>query len=270
MIEERPVLSEIWVYPVKSLGGVRLESAQVQERGLQYDRRWLIVDENGKFITQRTYPEMALIDVAIGEDNLVLSHRIYETNAVTVPFSPDSSAELTVRIWKDMVSARTVSKAADSWLSGQLQKQVRIVELAGNAERKSPEIAGNARTLVSFADDFPFLLTSETSLDDLNSRLPEPVSMNRFRPNFVIAGAATFEEDQWKSIQISGIGFDLISPCERCVVVTIDQETGRKGLEPLRTLSKYRRQDRHIFFGQNLISHNTGQIRVGDAVQIIS
>jgi uncharacterized protein YcbX len=269
MVALGPFLSEIWVYPVKSLGGVRLETAQVEERGLQYDRRWLIVDEEGKFLTQRSHPEMALIDVAILENGLLLSHRNYPTNAVKVPFQPDTSTEVTVRIWKDWVPAQTVSKTADDWLSAQLQRQVRIVALSENAARRSPAIGAKESSLISFADDFPFLLTSSESLNDLNSRLPEPVGMNRFRPNFVIGGAAAFAEDTWKSIRISGIGFDLISPCERCVVVTINQETGRKGLEPLRTLSKFRRQERHIIFGQNVTGRGEGIIRTGDAVEIL-
>ncbi|KAA0989112.1 MOSC domain-containing protein [Dyadobacter aurulentus] len=269
MITEQPFLSEIWVYPVKSLGGVRLETAQVEERGLQYDRRWLIVDGNGTFLTQRAHPEMALIDVAIREDSLLLSHRGNPANAVTVPLSANFSREVTVKIWKDMVPAQAVSKAADDWLSDHLQRQVRIVALSEHADRRSPDIAGQARRLISFADDFPFHLTSESSLGELNSRLPEPVGMNRFRPNFVITGATPFAEDTWKSIRISDLVFDLISPCERCAVVTINQETGRKGLEPLRTLSKFRRKERHILFGQNVTGRGNGIIRTGDAVQII-
>src|SRR5215217_1288101 len=203
MITEQPFLSEIWVYPVKSLGGVRMEAAQVEERGLQYDRRWLIVDENGIFLTQRAHPEMALIDVAIREDGLLLSQRGNPANAVTISFSPDFSEAVTVKIWKDMVPAQTVSKTADEWLSRLLQRQVRIVALSKNAERRSPDINEKATSLISFADDFPFLLTSANSLEELNSRLPEPVGMNRFRPNFVIAGAAPFAEDIWKLIRIS-------------------------------------------------------------------
>jgi uncharacterized protein YcbX len=186
---------------------------------------------------------------------------------VLVPFDAAFPRQINVKIWKDYLSALTVSDEADAWLSQYFGRKVHIVRLPDSAQRLSPAGLSGQRRYVSFADDFPFLLISEASLADLNSRLEEPVTMDRFRPNFVISGTAPFAEDEWTEINISGLRFELVSPCDRCIVVTINQQTAERKADPLKTLARYRRKDKKILFGQNLIGFDSGTIRVGDAVE---
>jgi uncharacterized protein YcbX len=262
-------ISEIWIYPVKSLGGIRLTASQIEEKGLQYDRRWMIVDENGKFITQRVNRKMATLDVALHADGLVISNRSALPDHIHVPFQPVSSTVVEVKIWKDVVEAHTVCDEADTWLSEQLGKPVRIVEMTESSERKiDPQYARSGET-VSFADDFPFLLISEASLEELNGRLAVPVEMKRFRPNFVVAGTGPFAEDLWKRIRIGQTSFLVAKPCERCVVTTIDPRTGHKGPEPLKTLATFRRVNNQVLFGQNLVGLQKGIVREGDPLEVL-
>jgi uncharacterized protein YcbX len=259
-------LSEIWIYPVKSLGGIRLRESQVEETGLKFDRRWLIVDEKGTFLTQRVNAQMALLDVELSQDGLLLSHRYQPDDQALIPFVRNSDEDIQVKIWKDVVTARTVCDVADAWLTEHLGKYVRIVEMTPDTQRKMDPQYAPENSNVSFADDFPFLLISQASLDDLNSRLQQPVTMKRFRPNFVIAGTAPYAEDQWKHISIGSTPFEVAKPCERCIVVTIDNRTGIKSPEPLKTLAGYRKENRNIFFGQNVIGLANGLVREGDEV----
>lgn len=262
------LLSEIWIYPVKSLGGIRQSQAYVEEKGLQYDRRWMIVDENGKFLTQRVNANMALLDVAIHIDGLLISHRFHADSQILVPFEAISNQTIQVKVWDDLVLARTICDRADAWLTNQLGKSVRIVEMSEQTQRNMDPTYSGREALVSFADDFPYLLISEGSLKDLNSRLEKPVTMKRFRPNFVISGTEPFAEDFWKRIVIGSLEFVVAKPCERCVLVTIDPITGHKGAEPLKTLASYRKVGKNIFFGQNLVSLQNGLLREGDELVI--
>jgi len=263
------LLSEIWIYPVKSLGGIRVTEAHVEEKGLKYDRRWMIVDENGKFLTQRVNTKMALLNVSLHQEGLTITEKFNSRNQISVPFEPVSSQILQVKVWDDVVLARTVCDQADQWLTEQLGKNVRIVEMAAVTERKmNPEYALPG-ALVSFADDFPYLLISEASLDDLNSKLEETVDMKRFRPNFVVSGTEAFAEDSWNNIKIGNVTFKVSKPCERCILITIDPETGVKGREPLKTLSTYRKVGKEIFFGQNLVSQTKGIVREGEKIMLL-
>lgn len=263
------LLSEIWIYPIKSLGGIRVTEAYVEDKGLKYDRRWMVVDENGKFLTQRLNPGMAMLNVAFHQEGLVLSHQFNTEDQILVPFEPVSNKRLQVRVWDDVVLARSVCDQADQWLTGQLGKNVRIVEMTAYTERKmNPEYA-DPGAMVSFADDFPYLLISEASLHDLNSKLEEPVEMKRFRPNFVVSGTRAFKEDSWKNIKIGNLVFKVAKPCERCVLINVDPKTGIKGREPLKTLSTYRKVGKEILFGQNLIGLQRGTVREGDPIVVL-
>ena len=263
-------LSEIWIYPVKSLSGIRLSQSQVEEKGLQYDRRWLIVDEKGTFLTQRVNAQMALLDVILANDGLLISHRYQPEKQLLIPFKRETNEEITVKIWNDYVKARTVSQLADEWLSDHLGKAVRIVEMTPETQRKLDPTYAHNDSNVSFADDFPFLLISQASLADLNERLSQPVGMQRFRPNFVISGTEPYAEDQWHFITIGNIRFEVAKSCERCIVVNIDNHTGMKGSDPLKTLASYRKVGRNIFFGQNVIGMGSGIIRQGDEVTLLT
>ena len=261
-------LSEIWVYPVKSLGGIRLTKAFTEERGLQYDRRWMIIDDENVFITQRVYQKMALIDVELLEEGLKIFLRADPQDFVLVPYEPVTALPVTVKVWDDTAEAVTVSNEADAWLSRQLELNLRLVMMPDSTERKADPRYARHDENVSFADGFPYLVISQASLDDLNSRLAEPIEMRRFRPNFVISGTEAFAEDQWKHITIGNLRFEIVKPCARCVLTTINPETAEKGAEPLKTLATYRRNGNKILFGQNVTAQDFGELNVGDPVII--
>lgn len=263
------ILSEIWVYPVKSLGGIRLTKALTEERGLQYDRRWMIIDDENVFITQRVHQKMALIDVALLEEGLKIFLRANPDDFVLVPYKPVTALPVTVRVWDDTTEAVTVSDDADTWLSRQLGLNLRLVVMPDSTERKADPRYAQHNENVSFADGFPYLVISQASLDDLNGRLAEPIEMRRFRPNFVVSGTEPFAEDQWKQITIGDLRFEVVKPCARCVLTTIDPTTAEKGAEPLKTLATYRRNGNKILFGQNVTVQDFGELKVGDRVVIL-
>jgi uncharacterized protein YcbX len=262
-------LSEIWIYPVKSLGGIRLSAAQVQERGLKYDRRWMLVDENGLFLTQRTIPQLTFLDVALESAGLLISDRRSPGESLLIPYSPVSARTMQVVVWDDKVEALTVSDDADDWLSRTLGKKVHIVFMPDSTVRKADSRYARHGENVSFADGFPFLLISSASLEDLNQKLPTAIGMKRFRPNFVVAGATAFCEDNWKAIKIGNIEFEVVKPCSRCVLTTINPITGQKGPEPLKTLNSYRRINNKVLFGQNLVAVQHGIVSLADEIIVL-
>jgi hypothetical protein len=279
-------LSGIYTYPIKSAGGIALKTARVEQRGFQYDRRWMLVDETGKFLSQRQFPRMALISVLVEGDKLVV--KAPNTEPLSIALNLDrgeaseelakpsgsvlvelSSSSIPVRIWNDVCDAIPVAEEVSQWFSEFLKTSCRLVYMPESSLRPvNPDYAIRDES-VSFADGFPFLLISEASLQDLNERLDEPVSMNRFRPNLVVSGCEAFAEDTWRQIRIGAIAFDVVKPCARCIVTTIDQTQGIRGKEPLATLARYRRQDGDILFGQNLIPGNLGTLQLGDSVEIV-
>jgi uncharacterized protein len=256
-------VSALYIYPVKSLGGIALNSAHVLPKGLQYDRRWMLVDENNQFLTQRVHAGMALFKTAMHEDGIVVRYR--DKGDIIIPFQ--SSGELLrATVWNDEVLVQEVSKAHNEWFSAMLGIKCKLVQFPENHERKvDPDYAlDNDET--SLSDGYPVLLIGQASLDDLNSRLEQEVSINRFRPNIVVEGSVPFEEDTWKKFSIGHAKFAGVKPCARCVMTTVDQETGAKGEEPLRTLSTYRKTGNKVMFGQNLLVVQPGVINVGDEI----
>jgi uncharacterized protein YcbX len=262
-------LSEIWIYPIKSLGGIRLSEAQVQERGLQYDRRWMLVDEAGLFLTQRTYPQLTFLYVSLANDGLQITDRRSPGETLLIPYSPISAQTMQVTVWDDTVTSLTVSNEADAWLSRILNKKVHIVFMPDTTARKADPRYARRGENVSFADGFPFLMISSASLEDLNQRLPAPIGMERFRPNFVVAGASAFGEDAWILIRIGNIEFEVVKPCSRCILTTIDPVTGEKGPEPLKTLGSYRRTNNKVLFGQNLVAVQKGMVAQTDKIIVL-
>lgn len=266
-------LSEINVYPIKSLGGISLESSTVENRGLRYDRRWMLVDDSNKFLTQREFPKMATVGVKILEDCLGVSA---DGKSLEVPFEVKTEETKVVKIWSSRCRAKIYGKAVNDWFSNVLQTVCKLALMPETTARKvSYFYAVHKDDAVSFADGYPILIANEESLSDLNSRLKSPVPMNRFRPNLVVSGADAFAEDGWKQIVIGNATFHVVKPCGRCVITTIDQTNGEKqGVEPLKTLASYRIPKRSvkkkILFGQNLIAENVGGIiSVGDKVEVV-
>ncbi len=262
-------LSEIYVYPVKSLGGIKLNSTEVQLRGLKFDRRWMIVDENNVFLTQRRIPSMALIRTEITGNRIKLTHKSKNISSLHLTDSSYSGKQTLVRIFNNNVLAHFVSEDADKWLTETLGIKCRLVFMSGSDIRHiNPKYAKQNET-VSFADGFPFLIIGQPSMDLLNSKLPEKISVNRFRPNFVFEGGKPHDEDNWKKIKIGEINFEVVKPCARCVITTVNQNNGRKGKEPLATLSLYRKVGNKILFGQNMIAGNTGTVSINDIIQVL-
>lgn len=265
-------LTAIHIYPVKSLGGISLKASALTARGLANDRRFLVVDPEGDFFTQREYSQMATIWVDIDGDSLTLAAPDLE--AVEVPLIPGRQPTRKVRVWKSVVDAQGVSTAADKFLSEYLGVACHLVYMPDDSVRAINPNHAKPGDMVSFADGYPLLLTSEGSLGDLNQRIVangrQPVPMNRFRPNLVIAGAESGAEDSWKRIRIGEAEFRFAKPCVRCQVTTTDQASGEvRGPEPLATLSTYRNSADGPMFGQNLIPDRLGTLRVGDMVTVL-
>lgn len=263
----QPTLSGLFFYPVKSLRGIALERAPVGGRGIQFDRHWMVVDEDGKFLTQRKHPRMALIRTALTPGALRLS-------APTMPdlelaLEPEGGEEATVQVWGDHCLARSAGAAPASWLSRFLGIECRLFFMPEQTERPVDPAYASAKDRVGFADAFPFLLISQASLDDLNGRLDQPLPMIRFRPNLVVAGCEPYAEDGWRRIRIGELTFRVAKPCSRCAIPTIDPETAEKGVEPLRTLSRYRREGNQVYFGQNLLHDQAGELRLGATVEVL-
>ncbi len=248
-------LTAIHIYPVKSLSGISLESSVVERRGLQYDRRWMLVDAQGVFVSQRQFPAMVLIGTAIEPPFLVLFDRNNPGDRVAVPLDirPDPVHEIAVEVWNEPCAGIPVSAEADLWLSSKLGAPLRLVGMPVTSIRPADERYAPEGHYVSFADGYPFLAISEESLADLNSRLAVPVPMDRFRPNLVFAGGTAYGEDLWSDFRIGDQLFRGVKPCARCMMTTIDQQTSAQNAEPLRTLSTYRKQGNKVLFGQNVI-----------------
>jgi uncharacterized protein len=264
------ILSAINIYPVKSLGGIALSEAKVEPRGLQYDRRWLLVDQDNVFLTQREYPRMALCSIRLRAEGLEVSAP--GMRPLLIPFHlQNTSATVTVKIWRSICEAVLVGEFADEWFSQFLGASCRLVYMPDETQRRvNPEYAVKD-DIVSFADAYPFHLIGESSLEDLNGRLDSSLPMNRFRPNFVVSGSLAYDEDSWRRIRIGATLFHVVKPCERCAITTTDQTEGvYTGQEPLKTLARYRAVSNAVLFGQYLIAdEEDGIARVGDRLQVI-
>ena len=262
-------VSAIVRYPVKSCAGQALNRAELDPYGIVGDRRWLIVHPNGRFVTQRDAPELALVRPEIREDELTLWAP--GMDAIRVPIL-NVGPVLDVQVWHDRCRGVDQGDAAAEWLSDYLGSPRRLVRMGPEFTRSvDADYAVSAVDEVSYADGYPFLLTSEASLDALNRRMERPVPMDRFRPNIVVSGTAPFEEDTWRTIRIGGVTFHVVKPCARCVVTTTDQATGERGTEPLATLATFRR-DPHggVYFGQNLLhTPKRGEIDTGSPVKVL-
>ena len=263
-------LTQINIYPVKSFGGISLPSAIAGERGLQYDRRWMLVDEFNRFITQRENPLMAQIGVSLNTDCFSLFHKINPQHVLPLPFSIDSGKQCTVTIFNDSCDAITLDDELNDWLCEILHQDCRLVYMQETTKRLVDQKYSFNKEVVSFADGYPFLIIGEASLAELNTRLSIPVPMTRFRPNFVFSGGNAFDEDHWSSVTIGDADFRAAKQCGRCVITTIDQDTGEQGKEPLRTLSEFRKVNNRVLFGQNLLLVKEGIVKVNDHLVIQS
>jgi len=262
-------LVSIHIYPVKALGGISLAQSLVTPRGLQHDRRFMVVDANDAFLTQRDHPKMATVWVEI--ENGEVSFSAPDIESISFSATPNELPARNVQVWASIVRAYVVSPGADQWLSDYLGIDARLVYMPDSAERRINPDYAHHNEIVSFADGYPLLIASQASLDDLNARITgsggQAVPMNRFRPNLVIAGCGAYAEDQLGDIVIGEAAFRAVKPCIRCQVPTTDQASGVvRGPEPLQTLATYRDSGNGVMFGMNLIPLTLGTVRVGDVV----
>ncbi|MGX5175070.1 MOSC domain-containing protein [Aliikangiella sp. IMCC44653] len=260
-------VSELSIYPIKSIQGFQTSSAIVTPKGFNNDRQLMLVDSNGMFVTQRKHPELALVKLTQQANSFQLNAPQQPTISVSKRNFTQQTRE--VSIWDDQCIAKVADDATNLWFSQFLGFAVSLV--AYHSNRPVDPNYSQAGDTVSFADGFPLLIISQASLDDLNQRLAAPVSMQRFRPNIVISGSQAFAEDNWQQIKIGSVIFDAVKRCSRCVLTTVDPETGQKDMntEPLRTLGQYRRGDGGVYFGMNLIPRSTGTIKLNDKLSVL-
>ncbi len=261
-------ISELYIYPIKSLGGVALDKATLTERGFEHDRRWMLVNADNQFISQREVNAMALLKVQLTGQGLLITNIGVPGEEMHIPFLPTITETEMVTVWSSRCRAQRVSDEADAWFSKQLGFPCKLVYMPDTTRRYVDGRYAHNKEITGFSDGYPLLLIGQASLDDLNNRLETPLPMNRFRPNIVFTGGAAFQEDYMKHFMINGITFFGVKPCARCVITTINQQTAEKAKEPLKTLSTYRMKNKKIYFGQNLLHQGTGVVSIGDAISI--
>jgi len=266
-------LAAIHLFPLKSGAPLALDAATVESRGLAQDRRWMVIDAAGKFVTGRQQSRLTLIHARVNGGGLELAANGMPTLHVEAPVQ---GMRIETAVWGAAVAPLLADEAAHRWISAFLGAPHRLVHMDDNCMRRLKANYdgryGEDSDEVSFADGFPLLLISQGALDLLNSKLTQPVPMLRFRPNLVVAGTTAHAEDDWKRIRIGACEFEVAKPCTRCVFTTVDFETGMRDPsgEPLRTLTTYRRSADGVTFGQNLIPRKLGAVRVGDTVEVLA
>ncbi len=257
-------LEEIWIYPVKGMGGIRLKSSRILEKGLPFDRRWMLIDQNNRFLSQREQAILALFKVEWSAHNFKIS---FKGESIQLDSESDPIPEsINAVIWDDTVSVLEVNRETSEWISSRMGLDCRLVKFPeGNLRRVDPRYSLQNEN-VSLADAYPYLVIGNSSLDELNRRMENPLPMNRFRPNFVFSGGIPFEEDDWHEFRIGVNRFAAVKPCARCVVPTINQDTAQKGVEPLLALSRFRKWEAKVLFGQNVIAIDHEEVFEGDEI----
>lgn len=261
-----PILSQINVYPVKSVGGLSLSTSWVEKQGLMFDRRFMLALADGSMVTARKYPQMVRVQANLSPDGVIFTAKGYSN--LRIRYSEFKMQQAPAQVWSDNFVAYTTTDAADDWFSDVLGQRVELLYCGEQSNRVREKLGHN----VSFADGYPLLVISEASLSELNRRSPETHSMDQFRTNLVVSGTEPFAEDGWKRIRIGEVEFEAVKPCERCILTTVDVDKGefRASKEPLNTLSQFRANDRGgVFFGQNLVALNEGVIHQGDKVEVL-
>lgn len=263
-------ITQLLIYPIKGCRGISQSQLGFDENGILYDRNWGIANSAGKIITQRERPELSLIQTEL-ESNGTPKLKLSAPQMTPVEFELFAeSKSQTVSVFDQECEAWLESEKAALWLSDYLKDDLRLVRVNKAESRPVDKKSDNSTvTNIAFQDGFPVLLISEASLDDLNTKLASKIKMNRFRPNIVVKGCAPYEEDNWRQIKIGEQQLDFVKRCARCVVTTVDQETAEKGSEPLKTLSRERRVDNKILFGNYAVHQNLENITVQDSPKVL-
>lgn len=262
------------MYPIKSLAGIACNELVIGDRGAQGDRRWMLVDENGRFITQREHPRLCLLDVSLCDKGFRIRNRDgwHSSAEIQIPEILLSGSEVRVSVWADEVLALEASQQINQFFTDVLSMQCRIVYMPEHSHRTADANYAGDGVLNSFSDGYPVLLIGSASLDELNTRLiglnETAIGWDRFRPNIVAETNLAHCEDAWAELTIGNIRARGVKLCSRCVFTTINQMDATKSKEPLRTLASYRNMGGKIMFGQNLVT-GEGTIRVGDPIEIL-
>jgi uncharacterized protein YcbX len=261
------IVTGIYIYPIKSLGGISLQSSSFCSTGLQYDRRWMLVDKTGCFITQREMKQLCLFAVSMNTTHFTVS---YLHQQINIPLALTKGERVMVKVWESEVEAITANAEINNWFSMNLQRPVKLVYMPDTTYRSINPAHVIINEQVGFADGYPVLMIGEASLHLLQSKVSEVIPMDRFRPNIVFNSVQPHEEDLWQYFTINTLTLRGIKPCKRCVVTTINQQNSAMGAEPLKTLSTYRKVDNHILFGQNVAVPAVGNFDVGDEITVVN
>ncbi len=268
-------LRDIYIYPIKSLGGVRLEKCKVTIRGLENDRRFMLTNMEGQFLTQRKLPQMALFTLNIEGDRMKISFKGQLKESLEIPLRPTQfQGTQNVRIWRDICTGSIMGKAVNKWFSKKLNRNCQLVYMAEDSRRPIDEKYRKSGEIVSFADGYPYLLLGQASINDLNKRLKRPIPIDRFRANLIFSDGKPFEEDQWQYFKIGKLTFRGVKPCARCNIPNINQKTARIEKEPNKTLATFRRFGNKIYVGQNVcwekdLSNGKNMIEIGDQLVLV-
>lgn len=262
-------ISQLFHYPVKSLKGAQLSQMEVDTFGPRWDRRFMLTDKSGRFLTQRQCPSMGQITTKVADNQLVLTHAGVE-RSLDLDALSQFEIHQPVMVWKDEVNARIIQHDINHWISGVLQREVALCFMDGDTHRQVDIEFAKPGDRASFVDGFPFLIISEASVEFLSEKVGRELAMERFRPNVVLSGCEAFAEDQWKQIAINGIEFDIVKPCARCEIPTLDLETSEKQVDVMQMMLKYRKQGKGVMMGQNAIHLQTGLLQVGQAVEVLA
>ncbi|MDT8451453.1 MAG: MOSC N-terminal beta barrel domain-containing protein [Gammaproteobacteria bacterium] len=264
------IISELAIYPVKSMRQTPLKKSEIDMGGLKHDRRWMVVDAKGVMLTQRKLARLCLIQPELINPEIDCSLLLHAPDMPEIKVSvPDGAAKRKVKVWRDEVNACDGGDEIAAWLSRFLDLQCRLVYFPDNEIRIVDQSYARPEDHTAFSDGFPILLTTQASLDDLNSRMNETITMVRFRPNIVISGSEAFAEDYWKILKVGDIFLRIVKPCSRCVIPSIDIASAERGSEPTKTLITYRKHDNKIIFGQNVIADGHGIIEIGMQVEVV-
>lgn len=259
-------LEAIHIYPVKACAGLSLDRCMVEPSGLRFDRRWMVVESDGRFLTRRREPALAGMQARDEGDGWLLEFG--GAAGCRLPKSPDGGRSRTVEIWGDRVRAVEGSPAASRWLADQLKRDVALVFVQTADLRSVDGDYGRPGDVVSFADGYPVLLVNEASVRGVSDVAGRTLQVRRFRPNLVFSGAEAFAEDGWARVRIGEVKFDVVKPCARCRVVDQDPDTGAPDEGVLRALGTFRRSAGKVLFGENLVPRSGGEVRVGDSLVV--
>jgi len=258
------VVKEIYIYPIKSLAGISCQQAFAEEMGFENDRRWMLIDTDNQLITQREYPVLSQFYPQISNGKITITFLQDHEHEFSITENLDD--QIYTKVWDDKSFVFEVNKTTSKWFSDHLGFECKLVKIIKAGDRQHESSRSKETYNVSFADAYPYLLVGTKSLDFLNEKLQEKITVKRFRPNIVISSQNPHEEDDFNTFKIGEVQFKNIKPCGRCIMINNDPQKGIVKKEPLKTLSTYRNVNNSVLFGTNIVSLNSGIISVGDAV----